>query len=389
MKLDIRGKNMNTFDVANLRTEYRAAFHDMPVGDSMSGAAYGEYLKKKKKGIGMVIGVVAAVAAVFTGGLALAAYGAFGAAATAATAGMATAMGIGTVSTFGAISAGAMVAGGVMSGVGLVTGNEKLTKIGGVLTLAGGIGFAASNLVTQGAAAAGSTAGTQSEMLAAQTGEFGALGDAATKAALAPGDTIADATAKMLANDPGVFQAVPAQQVANAPAPAQAPAPAPAQAPVSVTEPVGIAPPAATPQVAPPAATPQVAPPAATPQVAPPAATPAATPADTGGVFGWMDKNKELVKTGGGLLKDVGGAMMHNSAGDKLTASDQAQADLINKHSANEGTVLILDPVNDRDYQRKKAEAIARGIPVIDMSPQTQAAKPMTATPGLLQSQSQ
>ena len=52
----------------------------------------------------------------------------------------------GTMAGFAAASlgtqliAGAMIAGGVMTGLGAVTGNKKLQKWGGVLSLAGGIG---------------------------------------------------------------------------------------------------------------------------------------------------------------------------------------------------------------------------------------------------------
>ena len=112
---------MHTFEQAQAMRYYRQRFSDMPVGDALSGAAYGEYLKSK--GLGAVIGVVAAVASVWTGGASLAAMGAI------------TSANIGA-----AISAGAMVAGGVMSGVGAVTGNKKLAKIGGVMALAGGLG---------------------------------------------------------------------------------------------------------------------------------------------------------------------------------------------------------------------------------------------------------
>lgn len=112
---------MHTFEQAQAMRYYRQRFSDMPVGDALSGAAYGEYLKSKA--LGGVIGVVAAVASVWTGGASLAAMGAI------------TSANIGA-----AISAGAMVAGGVMSGVGAVTGNKKLAKIGGVMALAGGLG---------------------------------------------------------------------------------------------------------------------------------------------------------------------------------------------------------------------------------------------------------
>ena len=110
---------MNTFEQHRVITQYRAAFHDMPVGTPMDGAAYGEYLKSK--GIGMIIGVVASVVTM-------------GAAVPLLAGGLAT-----------QIAGGVMMAGGVMSGVGAVTGNKKLMKIGGIMSLAGGVGGIASN----------------------------------------------------------------------------------------------------------------------------------------------------------------------------------------------------------------------------------------------------
>ena len=94
---------------------------DFPVGDPFGGPAYGRF-EKGGGVLGMVVGVVASVATMGAGAAAWAAASASGL--TAAT----------------ALSAGAMVAGGAMSGIGLITGNKKLSKIGGVLSLAGGIG---------------------------------------------------------------------------------------------------------------------------------------------------------------------------------------------------------------------------------------------------------
>ena len=111
---------MNTFEQHRVVTQYRAAFHDMPVGMPMDGAAYGEYLKSK--GLGMIIGVVASVV----------------------TMGAAMPLLASTVLAT-QIAGGVMMAGGVMSGVGAVTGNKKLMKIGGIMSLAGGIGGLASN----------------------------------------------------------------------------------------------------------------------------------------------------------------------------------------------------------------------------------------------------
>lgn len=111
---------MNTFELRQNLRYYNQRFSEMPVGDPMSGAPYGEYLKSKA--IGAIIGVVAAIATV-------------GAAAPIIAGAIA-----GTASIGAGIAAGAMAAGGVMTGVGAVTGNKKLMKIGGVLALAGGLG---------------------------------------------------------------------------------------------------------------------------------------------------------------------------------------------------------------------------------------------------------
>lgn len=102
---------------------------DIPIDDPYGGPAYGEKLKKGGGGaLGMVLGVVAGVA---TAGIGYAAYGAAMAAAGGSFA---------AASTGALLSAGAMMAGGVMSAVGAVTGNKKLTQVGGILGLAGGVG---------------------------------------------------------------------------------------------------------------------------------------------------------------------------------------------------------------------------------------------------------
>lgn len=126
---------MNTFEQRRQVTYYRAAFHDMPVAGPMDGAAYGEYLKSK--GLGMIIGVVASVV----------------------TMGAAMPLLASTVLAT-QIAGGVMMAGGVMSGVGAVTGNKKLMKIGGIMSLAGGIGAAASGL-TGGLGLGGAGSGSE------------------------------------------------------------------------------------------------------------------------------------------------------------------------------------------------------------------------------------
>lgn len=105
--------------------------HEFPQGDPYSGPAYGD--KHKSKGLGMVLGVVASVATM-------------GAAAPL----------LAGPTLAGQLAGGAMMAGGVMSGVGAITGNKKLMKIGGVLSLAGGLGNMAA-----GALGIGQGAGSQ------------------------------------------------------------------------------------------------------------------------------------------------------------------------------------------------------------------------------------
>lgn len=71
-------------------------------------------------------------------------------------------VGLAAMSTFEAIAA----VGAVTAGVGVVTGNENLTKIGGIAALAGGVGMFASNQGWLGAAdsASGSVATSTAEM---------------------------------------------------------------------------------------------------------------------------------------------------------------------------------------------------------------------------------
>lgn len=84
--------------------------------------------------------------------------------------------------------AGAMIAGGVMTGVGVLTGNKKLQKWGGVLSLAGGIGGLATGAwsstassVAEGAARESFRAAELGAQSAAEAlgGAAGGLADAA------------------------------------------------------------------------------------------------------------------------------------------------------------------------------------------------------------------
>ena len=137
----------NTFEVARYGAELKNRIHHMPIGDPLSGPAYGEMLKSKA--IGMVLGVVASVVTM-------------GAAAPLmASAVLAT-----------QIAGGVMMAGGVLSGVGAVTGNKKLAKIGGVLSLAGGVGALASNALNAAGTGGAFASGSGSEAVSKMAGSF-------------------------------------------------------------------------------------------------------------------------------------------------------------------------------------------------------------------------
>lgn len=126
-----------TFDEARYGREVKARLHDMAVmGDPLSGPAFGQF--EKSKGIGMIIGVIASVV----------------------TMGAALPMLAGTLAM--QIAGGVMFAGGALTGIGAITGNKKLQKIGGIMSLAGGIG-------ALGAGALGAAGGAGNASLA----EFG------------------------------------------------------------------------------------------------------------------------------------------------------------------------------------------------------------------------
>lgn len=360
---------MNTFELRDNLRYYNQRFSEMPVGDPMSGAAYGEYLKSKA--VGAIIGVVAAVAAVWTGGATLAAYA-------AGTAG---------VSIGSAIAAGAMVAGGVMSGVGAVTGNKKLMKIGGVLALAGGLGSMAASafsgtssavgaeaanatpVATEGAAAGGA------EQLVGKIGEvggsevFGATSQGIDAGALSV-DKLASANVPDLgggvAQASGNFTGVGGagqggllSESINVPSAALS-------APIN--------------DVA--AYTGQDFSASAVNQSASPAA-------ETGGFLdkagGWMDKNKTLVEMGGKLISNLGGQALNggnaagsgggsgsteandaylaartnetNASADALRAKQEAEA----QQRKNASTQILMISSTDPNRDAKVAQAVANG----------------------------
>ena len=356
---------MHTFDQLNEMRYYRRMFADMPIGDPMSGAAYGEYLKSKA--LGMVIGVVSAVAAVWTGGASLAAMSASGA-----------------WSVGSAISAGAMVAGGVMSGVGAVTGNKKLMKIGGVLSLAGGIGTMMTGGIG-GAGAAAETGGTAASPVATETTSVAGetlssnIGDAfgQTTTATAQPVGMADSTLAVDATGASTGSTATGYDLGSGVA---APKPTPTidagsglqaaggtntiPAPLDVSSPM------------------------------------APTPSAGGGILGdtlskvgdaasgagkFFKDNKELVEIGGKMLmgatdpeRELTGAKQAlydaqttatnatANATNQKSQSEQQARELQAQQAKNANTqILMLDP-RDPQYAAKKADAAAKGIPTMD-----------------------
>ncbi len=141
-------QSTNTFELARYGADLQRRMHDMPIGDPLAGAPYGEYLKSK--GLGMVIGIVASVVTM-------------GAAMPLMAAGMSLAS---------QIAGGVMMAGGVLSGVGAVTGNKKLSKIGGIMSLAGGLGGLAIGVTGGASGAVGQSLGKGSDALASMSSSF-------------------------------------------------------------------------------------------------------------------------------------------------------------------------------------------------------------------------
>jgi hypothetical protein len=349
---------MNTFELRDNLRYYNQRFSEMPVGDPMSGAAYGEYLKSKA--IGAIIGVVAAVAAVWTGGATLAAYA-------AGTAG---------VSIGSAIAAGAMVAGGVMSGVGAVTGNKKLMKIGGVLALAGGLGSMAasafsgtSSAVAEGSAAAqpvaeGSAAGASEQLVGklggtATSEAFGATAEGMNAAAL---DVSASAIPPVQNLGSGLQEAGGIVSQAGSAGPSMANIP---------TSSTGVLADATSAQAA--------------------SAVNASPAAETGGFLekagGWMEKNKTLVEMGGKLLSNVSGQALNggNPVGsgggsgspegnealqaakteqlNSVTEANRAKTAAEAQQRKNANTQVEMISATDPNRDAKVADAVARGAP--------------------------
>lgn len=346
-------QTLNTFESANQARMIKLAMNEHPYGDPFSGAPYGQF--EKSKGLGMVLGVVTSVVSM---GAALPML---------ASANLAT-----------QLAGGAMMAGGVLDGVGTVTGNKKLMKIGGVLSLAGGIGAGLSSTTGGLGMGAGSTgvqnmAGSMMESInglgvnvfnpelvsaatsAGQTaGTVGLAGDTAGLAANVVGGnsaplggelvgqaattnttTLAGIEAASAGTKPGIIQAAQAQ-AANVVGGGSAP--------------LGNS---------------VVTPP---PSVTPP-------PAKEGsGLFAWMEKNPNLTKIGGEMVKGFAESAMGtdqeaqmNALIDKYKADTRlinTQADYAAYTAANAKAQVAMISVDDPQLDAKVQDAKAKGIPV-------------------------
>lgn len=184
-----------TFDEARQVKSLKKFIGDMPVmGDPLAGPVYGQF--EKSKGLGMVIGVVASVV----------------------TMGAALPMLASTVLAT-QIAGGVMFAGGALSGIGAVTGNKKLSKIGGIMSLAGGVGALASGAASSAGAGgafaqgSGSTAvqnmaGTMMESINGIGGAVG-YGDIYDKANVGAAVTAGKETTAAGAIDPSNISNLP------------------------------------------------------------------------------------------------------------------------------------------------------------------------------------
>ena len=230
--------------------------------------------------------------------------------------------------------AGAMIGGGVLSGIGALTGNAKLQKWGGVLSLAGGIG----GLATGAWSSTASSVAEQSARESFRAAELGAqsaadaLGGAAGGLADAAGG-LAQANA---GSDLGMLNSMTGAQPAPMAAGAGAGAGAPSVTAPSVSMPSGV----------------NLGSQGGVMQTMTKAA-------DGGGMlsslgdkvkpaFDWMEKNPRITQAGTGLLTaGLSGYAQQQAVKDQMRLQDEAQARARQRMSDSVQGVRV--PV----YQRK------------------------------------
>lgn len=337
---------------------------DIPIDDPYGGPAYGR--KEKSSGLGMVVGIVASVASMGMGAAAWAAAGGINAGLTAAT-----------------LSAGAMMAGGAMSLIGTVTGNKKLSMIGGVLGLAGGLG---SSLVNSAGSVAGAGETTLMEAATKSVSESfnsawkSVVGEGAKTGvdAAATGATIETGANSSIVSQPTALDSLNSSSTTLAKAagvPSAAPGVAGSDSVASIAADVS----ANTGSVADgngllasgtssPATGISPNLPGANIQAPPPVTPP--PPADKGIIGGLMDYAK--TPAGGQVVGNLVSGMASGYGQAKQAEIQQSfldwKKDLDNRAYANaQGVVALIDP-NAPDAQQRIEYAKTKGIPVSTMS---------------------
>ncbi len=201
--------------------------------------------------------------------------------------------------------AGAMIGGGVLSGIGAITGNKKLQKWGGILSIAGGIGGLASgawSTVANEAASAG-FGGAEYGMAEAAAGATGS-GGMLNAASLGTTDLGIGAAS---AGQGGVMQA-PMTPGINGAAPAIAPPP-------TMTAPAGVGGQAS-----------------AVGQTVSKVADAGSSMLSSIGdkvkpAFEWMEKNPRITQAGAGLLTSgLSGYAQQQALQDQMRMQEEAQA---------------------------------------------------------------
>lgn len=339
---------MNYTTVRYMMTPRQMVLLDMPIDDPYGGPAYGH--KEKSSGLGMVIGIVASVVTMGVGAAAWAAAQTIG----------------------GFLSAGAMMAGGAMSLIGTVTGNKKLSMIGGVLSLAGGIGASFSAPSTAGAE--GGATSLMDEATKSVSNSFSSawksvVGDGAKTgvdaANAAVGETIGTGADTAIAGSgqPGIDLPSTTSSMAATPS-------APAAGDLANTAPNLSLDQASGAN----AALTQQPSAASLSDVLPPSATPGAgvtpPPADKGIIGGIMDYAKTPA---GGQV--IGGLVSGAANGYGQSEQAAAQQDFLdwkkeldNRAYTNaQGVVAMIDP-NAPDAQQRIEYAKSKGIPISTVS---------------------
>lgn len=281
----------------------------------------------KTKAFGMVLGIVASAATM-------------GAAAPLLSAGGLT-----------ALSGGVMMAGGVLTGVGAITGNAKLAKIGGILSLAGGIGAYASGGFSSVSSVASPANAASSSSVMGQEAVAGIAADGAASASSALNTFGNNVASLMPAGTPmpgqlftdGVLGST-ASAAANTGAVV-----ADASTGLAVTN-IGATAPAST--------------------LAGQSTGLLSKAVDTvKGVAGFASDNPELIKIGGQMMQSGFGPDQQGliDAQSSLYNSQATGSDIKNEFAEQQlkninSQVLMLNE-NDPQLQQKKAAATAAGIP--------------------------